>query len=894
MLNLNPIESLYDEYIKIIKGITIKYSYIADSYENLVTRRYVDAYMDAYYELDTFESYEYTEDDLKAIDITDQITINYYLSDLNNIPNMVKNTLLEYKRYETLTTYIEENPYYRMLHGLPALNDREFIYVDYTTCVTYSIDPTIPVHKIEDELGVSYINTLESIGYIDQLILENPDKEYLKYLGSKRIDIVTARKAKNFEILYLDESVSETIRELFVTIYEQCREYFMTTLYIFDYRKVIDYYDRFMGLCMMVMALQQLTTRSIVSGINRNFFDSNAIQALYEQYDIPFYSKLDHTTQKAICQNINMLIQNKGTNKVIYDIASLLGFNKIEIYRYYLMKEHIMDSEGNPLFIYKEQFNEDTGKYEQVYDLEAMYDVYFQKVKLGDYDYHEALEDKANHVAYETVTSGDPYWVEDDALYKEVWESEYNYKESKYLGITVSYKLSEMLYENILLFRLIFNRKYELEPITLKLPSVSADVIVTLFDAIVLLCGLTSKKYGLKGEVISKPSQVIHVIDAVERVENPYEGMNETFAFNFSYFTNGNWDETKQDLYKYMSDKEVKELEGYIKILTIPDVANQQKIIALNQMYQNIKNLSKFLSEKMAKAKDIDEYKTFVRFFRALYYSRETSDIFTISDEEGNLKVAETFNEYLNYSNPALGEFLENVDSGECHIYIDHVINRIETILDDLRYLYLINNSTSSVQEVLIDMIRFFKSYTTDMIGLNIVYIFDFKPDNLLKLIDRMEKIDKKMQPIDKLMFGYNDAISMIYEKININEMNLVLRDIVKIHSSCLLFEKLSFAEELLLAKYIGYDEILKFIDDILIHCDLNNSDNLKLTDEFLYDKIQVFLDDSLKFKEEVDIDKVEALKEFSGLFDVVGVNKTISESEYNFKMCDKCFVINK
>lgn len=892
MLNLNPIEGLYDEYLKIIRGTIIKYSYMADEHENLTTRQYVDGYFDAYYELDTFETYTYTEEDLRAIDITDPITIHQYLSDMNNIPNMVKNTLLEYKRYITISTYVEENPYYRMLHGLPEKDDLDFIYVDYTTCVTYGIDPTIPIHLIEDELGVSYINTLESIGYLKKVVEENPDKEYLKYLGSKRIDIIAARKAKNFEILYLDESINETIRNLFITLYEQCREYFMTTLYIFDYRSVIDYYDRFMGLCMMVMTLQQLTTRSIISGIDRDFFDMNAVKSLYEQYDIPYYAKLDSKTQKAICQNINILIQNKGTNKVIYDIAALLGFSKIEIYRYYLMREHMMDTHGNPIFVYKNEFNEDTGEYEQVYDLEAMYDVYFQKVELKNYDYHAALEDPRNRVSYESVTTGDPYWVEDDELYKEIWESEYNYKQSKYLGITVSYKLSEMLYENILLFRLIFDKKYELDTVTLKLPSVSGDVVVTLFDAIVFLCGLTSKKHGLKGEVVSKPSQVIHVIDALERVNNPYETMNETFAFNFSYFNNGDWNSIKQDLYKYMSEKEIKELEGYLKILTINESTNQEKIIAINDMYKNVKGLSRFLSEKMVRAKDIDEYRTLVRFFRALYYSKETDSMFMIITDDGGVKTAETFKEYLKYSNPALGNFLDDVKDTDCHIYIDHVINRLETILDDLKYLYLINNSTSSIQEILVELIRFFKSYTTDMIGLNIVYIFDFKPDNLLKLIDRMEGIKKKLQPIDYLMVGYNDTIAKANGRIAINEINMVLKDWMKIHAIYTFFEKLSFVDELSIVKHIQAEDVLKIIDDIFVHVNVYEHDNLKLIDQLLYKKVQIILEEFLLFRDEISIQKLISMAESYGFYDTTGIRKISGFDDRELMLKDKCFII--
>lgn len=891
MLNLNPIEGLYEEYLKIIHGTIIKYSYLADVHEGLVSRRYVDTYLDAYYELDTFESYEYTEDDLRAIDITDDITIRHYLSDLANIPNMVKNTLLEYKRYITVTTYVEENPYYRMLHGLPDKNDLDFIYVDYATCATYNIDPTVPIHLIEDTLGVSYINTLESIGYLKKVAEENPDKEYLQHLGSKRIDIVAARKAKNFEILYLDESISETIRNLFITLYEQCREYFMTTLYIYDYRVVIDYYDRFIGLCIMVMSLQQLTARSIVSGIERDFFDANAVRSLYEQYDIPYYAKLDSKTQKAICQNINLLIQNKGTNKVIYDIATLLGFSKIEIYRYYLMKEHLMDVNGNPLFVYKNHFNEDTGKFEQVYDLESMYDVYFQKVELKNYDYHAALEDPRNRVTYDSVVTGDPYWVEDDELYKEIWESEYNYKQSKYLGLTVSYKLSEMLYENILLFRLIFDKKYELETVTLKLPSVSGDVIVTLFDTICFLCGLTSKKHGLKGEIVSKPSQIIHVLDANERVENPYRGMNETFAFNFSYLKGDTWEEDKSELMKYMSDREIKEFESYLNVLTIPQTSNQEKITAINEMYQNIKGLSKFLSEKMEKCSNIDEYRVLTRFFKALYYSKETNTMFTIQDDEGSVKTAETFEEYLKYSNPTLGNFLEQVKPEDCHLYIDHAINRLETILNDLKYLYLINNSTSSLQEILVDMIRFFKSYTTEMIGLNIVYIFDFKPDNLLKLIDRMESIYKKIQPVDHLLVGYNDTIAEIDEKIHIDERNLILQDWTKVHAIATFFERLTFVDELSIVKHFQYDEMLKLIDDIFVHAHVYEEDDLKLRDILLYKKVTVLLTEFLLLRDEITIQKLTELKDSVGFYDTSGVNKVIEENDTNFRLVDQCFV---
>lgn len=898
MANENPIQGLYDEYIKIIQGSTIKYGYLADTYETLEIRKYVDAYLDAYYQRDDFSLYDYTEEEFRLactqLGLSENFNFSYYYKNQDTTPKYIKSRLLANRRLSIIESYEEKNNYYRMLNGYPDIDDNEFIYIDYDIAIQYGIDPTLPVHLIEDQMGTHYITALESTGYIDQLIEENPDKEYLKYLGSKRIDIIEARRAKNFSILYLDSSITESIRNMFSTLYEQCREYFMTTIYIYDYRKVIDYYDRFIGLCIMVMALQQLTARSIVSSLDRDFFDTHAIQALYEMYDIPFYSKLDEKTQKSLCQNINMLIQNKGTNKVIYDIASLLGFSRIDIYKYYLMKEHRMDNLGNPIFVTKQEFNEDTGEYEEVYDYEAMYDVYFQKVQLNEYDYHEALEDPTNRVSYESVTENDPFWIEDDELYQEVWESEYNYKESKYLGVTVSYKLSELLYENIMLLRMIFDMKENITDITLKLPSITGDTPVSLFDTIVLLCALTSKKYGLNGEIVSKPSQIIQVLDHMERLYNPYETMNETFAFNFDWMNDVHYQKVKNELYQYMSESEVKEFEEYISILTINEYAtNEQKIEAINKMYSNIRGLSRFMAKKMQKSTSVEEYRTVSRFFRAMFYSKETSEMFTVKDGAGGNIIPSTFQEYLLYSNASLNEFFETVDRNECHLYIDHIITRLETLIDNLDYLYIINASTSAVQDVLIDLVRFFKSYTTDMIGLNIVYIFDFIPDNLLRLFDRIETIRKQLRLNDSIDFGYADVIKNAYAKIKINESIWNLKEELFMHAMIRLYEKLSFGEVLAISKEIHFSDIIKLVEDIYIHATIRNKDLLEFTDKINSISATAYINDQMNFLEEALVSKFIQPLETLSLFDASKVDKEIQWNETNMKFRDACIVVS-
>ena len=847
----NPIQGLYDEYMKIIKGSVIKYSYIADAYETFEMRKYVDGYLDAYYKRDSYDLYTYTEDEFKEIGIEDPVLIHNYLTHPDDVPKIYQNRVLDVRRKFIISSYVEKNEYYRMLNGLPALDDKEFIYVDYDTCEEFGIDPKIPIHLIRSEMGDYYIALLESIGYLDKLIKENPDKEYLNHIGSKRIDIITARHSKNFSILYLDESVTETIRNEFMLLYDQCREYFVTTIYITQYRKIIDYYDRFIGLCIMVMALQQLTARTMQLSFDREFFDSHAVQALYEEYNIPFFPTLDEKTQKAICQNINILIQDKGTNKVIFDIAQLLGYSKIDVYKYYLMKEHKMDKDGNPLFVTKKVFNEETGQEEEVYDYERMFDIYFKKIEVNDYDYHEALEDPGNRVDYDSITYPDPFWIEDAPLYKEVWESEYNYKETKYLGVTVSYKLSEMLYENILLIRLVFDLKPELQSITLKLPALSGSENVTLFDTIVAMCALVSKKYGLGGEIICKPSQVVSVLSDLDRLYNPYETVHETFAFNFDWIKTGEYKETIEEMKTYMSESEIKEFEGYLSILTLngPGV---DKAKAFNQMYSNIKHLAKFLSNKMIDATSIDEYVMYQTFFRATYYARETADAFRLN----NGTVPETFIDYLKVMCPTIYTTISMINQNETHIYIDHIISRLETLINDVNHLYIINNATSPLQEVLVALIKFFKSYTTDMIGLNIVYIFDFIPDNIIRLIDEIGLISSTIYSSDSLHADYSDAVSKITTHMTYEDQNMLKDFVIRRINILLDSDDVSLHEFIQVINSMAVKEYNMLKEHIYLRITRLVASFLNIDDTIVYKSIKEEVVDVLEAIEEASIKK--------------------------------------
>lgn len=936
--------SLNDYYTGILQKIMLEMKesqYASSDYSSekdgsLAMRKYVDTFLDSYYLRDQYSDYTYNYSELLAAYLElyaveptedDDRKLRYLARDNSQIPNGFKPILLANRRQANIDRYVEKNDYYRMLNGQPNSDDdgTDKVYVTPDLCTKYGLNQQIywahyegdvyvslSVDEIEDyyneklgnNMGSHYMSILETSGCLQEIQdsifksttltqSEKDKKNYIKYLGSKKIDIVSARAAKNFEILYIDPSIPKQIVDQFIPIYEACRQYFVQSIYISSYRNVFDYYDRFIGLCIMTLALCQLIARSIQMSFNRDFFDNYAVQALYEEYDIPFFPKLSASMQQLICQNINMLIQEKGTNKVIYDVATLLGFSSIEVYRYYLLKEHMLDDNGDPIFAYTTRVNPVTGEEEEIFDYKQMFDVYFQKVNVLEEDYHEALEDPSKRVEYGTITEPDPFWIEDSDLIDDVYNTEYNYKETKYLGITISYKLSELLYSSIALIRLIFDHKDNLDTIHLKSLTVANDAELNLFDAFVTLCALLNKKYNLTGEVVTKPSQIISVINTTDEwadnnTERNSNDAYQTFAFNFDWIDSDDYNNVVETMMKYMTEDEIEEFLSYLTILTVPDTTNQEKIQAINKMYMNVKGMSRFLSEKLSNTKNIYEYRAFRRFYRSIFYCEQVSDMFTITDSSSVTRPATTFLEYLEYTNPTVAEFIDELDADEAHIYIDYIINQIEYILEDnddttnidLDSLHTINRSTSVLQEVLITLVKFFKSYTTDLVGLSTVYIFDFKPENLLKLLDEMWKIVKTIEANDSLNLSYSDMMDRIKVLAKISD-------------------EMKWLEEMFIKSTIWISDnfYLKDVVHIIKRVDVREYLNSIILKDIIQLHGTLYLDDYISENGLADyikyIDKIDILHEPLTLYEKLFATKEIAEEE-RLKLFDAVRAVEK
>ncbi|MMZ42136.1 hypothetical protein D1872_36550 [compost metagenome] len=714
------LDAIFKDFQTVVESIIIKYDTEAKKYETIDIRRSADQYLLAYSKKDTFRSYvQYAPQVIIDVGLAqDEKGAEIYTSDRNMIPESMRERVLLKQREWVLNTYEELNNYYRTLIGLPDVEDLIYVYIDTEIAAELNIDPTIPVHKLDTD----DITRLTKSGELERIKQANPDKKYLHFLGDNKINLVRARQAKHFAILRMSSSVSTSFYEEFDTMYDQCREYFMTVVYNKEMSKQYDLLDNFLGMCIMIFTMQRVISNSFKNGIDYNFYDLGSIQKLFNAYSVPFIENLPLVYQQIIMRNLNNLLRYKSTDKVLYDICSLLGFERIKIFKYFLMKEHRLDEHGKPVFPFKE-VPDGNGGTMLVEDSERMYNLFFQSVELKERNQALALSDTSTILDYNQVIVDDPYWwSDDDELKEHLYKSEFNFIETKFLSMNVMYKMTEMLFEVVYVFRLLLDKKDEELSITLELPRLFQEQPINFFNVAVLLCALLAKKNGFSGDIISTPSKTLAIL-----------------GFNFNQdmskvqeFINANKDIIDPAILKYLTN---------LKVYSAEDV---------NTVFTKITGLNDFLTEKLANVKTIEEYRAYKQLYRTLLITKENTNLFKKQDGT----VATTFQEYLDDQEPLLGAFVTSADINRIAEYIDHILFRLNDKIKQLKYLYFVNDSNNVVLDAAIALVRFFKSYTTDLTSFNIFYLMDSRHLNMIHLIGDIKSIQSELTLVDDTLIG--------------------------------------------------------------------------------------------------------------------------------------------
>lgn len=704
------LETIYSNMRKIIIGSTIKFNAEATKKETLETTRKADRYISALNAEDTWRSYpSFDPRAFYNIGIFDELLVTKYIDDKELVPPDVRARLLEEQRKLTIADYVEENDYYRSLAGLPDLADTP-LFVSVEVAELTGVDSLTPLHELQSEDLIK----IDRQGYLAELIAQYPKKPYLRYL-LRPIPIVTARRAVAFGLIQTPVDLPLSFYEMFVDTYEKARSYFMSVIYNKSYSGRFDLYDNYIGLMIMTMTVQRMFADTFRSGIENDFYDIDTIQMFFKSYNVPFIEELPLEYQRVLIRNMNNLLYYKSTDKVLYDICSLLGYERINIYKYYLMKEHRLDENEKPIFLYKE-VEQDDGSKVMVEDSEKMYELYFQSVELRERNTALHLTNTTQQVDYNQVVRDDIFWWDDDdELKKEIYQSEFNFVESKYLSMNIMYKMTEMLFEIIYTFRILLDKKDATSKLTFTLPRVFPQKEMTLFNTTVFLCALVSKKNKMAGNILASPTKIMSIM-----------------GFNFKADFAAIRMEIRNNPKIY--DQEVLKYFLYLDVYSVTDI---------NNLFVNIRSLETFLADKIATTSNLESYHAYKKLYDTLMISETTDIVF----KKSNGEIAETFLDYLEDADLALAEYVRNVEPDDVSEIVNMVLDRLTLLLKDLQHLYIVNDSNNVVITAITKLIRFFKSYTTDLTSLNVMYLMDSKYFNSIRTLDHLESLQIKMAP---------------------------------------------------------------------------------------------------------------------------------------------------
>lgn len=699
---MSTVLPLLDNVIESLKLLTetivVKYSSQASKDETLEKTKAFDYYYLALNKQDTFDTYpKYSEEALINAGVLDPEMLLKFMQDKTLIPVTVRSRVLEAQRFIVVRDFEERNNYYRTFIGLPHTDDTELFYVDEDTHEDTGVPMDVPIHKLHD----ADIAKLQGSGFISKLIKERPDKPYLKYIGRNRLDLHTIRSAKNLAIIQVNKRmVPDALFRDFMLAYEQCREYFMVAIYIKEYASMHTYYDNIMGFMVMVSAIRRVMTNTFKNGIDRDFYDLTSIIKMFEAYQIPFIQEYTLEQHRIVLRNINHLIRIKATDRVLVDLVKLLGFTDVNIFKYYLVKSHKKDIDGNPVFKYK-----DIKGFGKVLDNENMYDINFSRVNLEEKNIGLAITNEKNRIDYVKVTESDPFWWEDEDLKNTIYQNEFNYLETKYISFEIMYKMSKVVFESIYFLSMLHDRKKQTSSIELFFNKIDYVKPIDLFDICILLFALTAKKQGLKGEIIHDPTKIGHVL-----------------GFNFKADLKPIIDQINND--PQLRDPELVNFISDMSLYSIQDVDN---------LYRNIKGFKYYIEEKLYYATDKDLYYKYKTIYDTLMTTEYMGELFMLPDGD----IASTYKEYLMYTNYELYEFLENLDVESISDIILHILTKIQEYCQSVKYIHQSADGVNVNAMALMTLANFFKSYTVDIEQFNIIYVIDGRMDNLIKFIDQ-------------------------------------------------------------------------------------------------------------------------------------------------------------
>lgn len=167
----------------------------------------------------------------------------------------------------------------------------------------------------------------------------------------------------------------------------------------------------------------------------------------------------------------------------------------------------------------------------------------------------------------------------------------------------------------------------------------------------------------------------------------------------------------------------------------------------LQELYKTNEKIYKFLVGLMNDTSDIHTYNIYKKLYDALMTSKYNKEAFKI----GENKYAKTYTDFLETRDAVLYEklcYYRSLDPDAMHKQIaDDIVEvayAIDDCIDTYSYGYLYSYfpavSASYIQQYIVKIINFFKSWKVHLLGINTVYKFDDQLENTVKILERNQE----------------------------------------------------------------------------------------------------------------------------------------------------------
>lgn len=810
-----------------------------------------------------FSYFHYDEEFLKSVPGLSDEDIKAYAQDNNLIPESLRPTILSMAEQKFIDNYVEENNYYRMLHGLPNYDPTgvwEGIWIDVNTIeegvVSTSVAPYYrdltgtnyqPIH----ELDVSYIEILYSNGTIDSIInnttrLANwgitvDDVLYLRHLGGRSIEYADARRGGRFSMLYCPSCDSTEVQARYMDIFEANRLYMLYTSYSEAYKYQSDYYDNF---CMIFLIIQTIIDMIIEIPeyiIRRDVFDARTCQYIFEANGVRYYSDIPLRYQIALVKNLNKLIKFKSTDKCIVDIVSIFGVKNIKIFKYYILRDRTISEDDVFGYMNKTKEITDEEGTTTIEDNDENYDLKFVKVPLGD-SYDDYIRTPTNIYDYDTIIDGDAYWNGDkdyDSVKSSIKDMDFTLLRSKYYSVEALIDLTERNFALIYFTNILLYNKIDKSKLLVNLPNISTKKQFELVDVVITLYSISYIYYG-----------------AEDTIQDSQQKIASILGFNMEA------DLAKIADYLFENHGRLSLKDLHCDQFTIPPNDEILTFSQLEEIYMTNKDILVHVRDMMSnpgiKKEIYDAYKY---IYQSLFIMRCNMEYYKLPNGE----MATTYRQFLRYKDPVLYDFIQNkiasikntearqtacinaIQSITSYLkdYIDQDIVNLDDVFAGLPSISL-DFIRNYVQEV-VDFFKSFKIFTHDS---SILYLFDDKFQNTVLILDWI---------LLKYLFDKSEVVK-IEDAINRMNVSMTKKQRVelldKVWLSIDTWVKKNFNEYYESEKYKEYTKVIR---DYKEHYSHFYTHDTSLEEKFALDAIvkmivDITLFDKIQYDENIDI----------------------------------------